>query len=412
MVTAAALALLVGVALGVLGGGGSILTVPLFLGVLAAPPREAIAWSLLAVAVTAASAMVGHALRGQVQWKRGLLFAAASMVGAFLGARTSRLVPETALVLGFALAMLVTGAAMIRGRRVGQETSPARAPPLRIAALALSVGFAAGLVGAGGGFLIVPALVLGAGVPMRSAVGTSLLVLSLQSAAGFAGHAGAVPLDWAVIAPVAVASAVGGFAGSLVSSKLSPAALRSLFGWGVVAMAFYLVGHQLPPELRGSAAYRALLVTRWPWWASGAAIGGLVLALLWSENKLLGVSTGCAELSALPWSPPLRSSWRVWFVGGIAVGGLWAGLLAGGGPTLASPWVDSVVAAAAPWLKWPLLLGAGGLIGYGTRKAGGCTSGHGIVGVAQLARSSLLATGTFMAAGFVTTQVLARVGHG
>lgn len=411
MTAAAALALLVGVALGVLGGGGSILTVPLFLGVLAAPPREAIAWSLLVVAVTAASAMVGHALRGQVQWKRGLLFAAASMSGAFLGARTSRLVPETALVLGFALAMLVTGAAMIRGRRVSEESSPAQARPLRLAALALSVGFAAGLVGAGGGFLIVPALVLGAGVPMRSAVGTSLLVLSLQSAAGFAGHAGSVPLDWAVIVPVALASAAGGFAGSLVSSKLSPAALRSIFGWGVVAMAFYLVGHQLPPELRASAVYRALFVARWPWWAGGLAVGGLALALLWSENKLLGVSTGCAEVSQLPWTPALRNSWKVWFVGGIAVGGLWAGLLGGGGPTLASAWVDSV-AVAAPWLKWPLLLGAGGLIGYGTRKAGGCTSGHGIVGVAQLARSSLLATGTFMAAGFATTQVLARVGHG
>ncbi|HVE82811.1 MAG TPA: TSUP family transporter [Myxococcales bacterium] len=409
---AASLALLVGVTLGLLGGGGSILTVPLFLGVLHQPPRQAIAWSLLVVSATAASAAAGHAWRGQVQWRRGLLFAAASMAGAFLGARTSRLVPETALVVGFAAAMLVTGAAMIRRRRldgvVGAEPASAREAPLvRVAALALAVGFAAGMVGAGGGFLIVPALVLGAGVPMRSAVGTSLLVLSLQSAAGFAGHAGAVPLDWAVILPVTAASVAGGLVGSLASSKLPASALRSIFGWGVVAMAFYLLGHQLPPELRSGAAYRALLVERWPWWAGGAAIGALVLALLWSENKLLGVSTGCAELSEVPWTPALRSSWRVWFVGGIALGGLWAGMLAGGGLTLASPWVDSL-AGAARWLKWPLLLGAGGLIGYGTRQAGGCTSGHGIVGTAQLARSSLLATGTFMAAGFLTTQLLAR----
>jgi len=404
---AVALASLVGLTLGLLGGGGSILAVPLFLGVLAAPPREAIAWSLLVVAATAASAMVGHAVRGQVQWRRGLLFAAASMTGAFLGARASHLVPETALVLGFAAAMLVTGAAMIRRRRPDGERAPGEAPLARVAALALGVGFAAGMVGAGGGFLIVPALVLGAGVPMRSAVGTSLLVLSLQSAAGFAGHAGQVPMDWAVIIPVTGASVAGGLLGSLLSSRVPASALRSVFGWGVVVMAFYLVGHQLPAELRSSAAYRALLVDRWPWWAGGAAIGALALALLWFENKLLGVSTGFAELCQVPREPSLRSSWRVWFLGGIALGGAWAALLSGAAPSLASPWVDHV-AAAVPWLKWPLLLGAGGLIGYGTRQAGGCTSGHGIVGVAQLARSSLVATGTFMAAGLVTTQLLAR----
>jgi uncharacterized membrane protein YfcA len=288
MEEAVVLAALVGVTLGLLGGGGSILTVPLFLGVLAAPPRQAIAWSLLVVSATAAAAMVGHALRGQVQWRRGLLFAAASMSGAFLGARASHALPEGALVLGFAAAMLITGGAMIRGRKVdpraageaGESAVPGRAAPVRVALLALSVGLVAGMVGAGGGFLIVPALVLGVGVPMRSAVGTSLLVLALQSGAGFAGHAGAVPLDWSVILPVAGASVAGGAAGSALSARVSPAALRAFFGWGVVAMAFYLLGHQFPPELRSSAAYQALFVAGWPFWAGGAAAGAVAMALL------------------------------------------------------------------------------------------------------------------------------------
>jgi uncharacterized membrane protein YedE/YeeE len=161
-----------------------------------------------------------------------------------------------------------------------------------------------------------------------------------------------------------------------------------------------LVG-QFVPALSAHAVYAALLVDRWPWWLGGLAIGSVVLAFLWFDNKMLGVSTGCAEVCQLHARPELRGSWRLRFLAGIVLGGFVAGRLAGAPMTLAVGRLDALVPAS-----WPLLLAGGLLVGYGARLAGGCTSGHSIVGVAQGARSSLVATAAFLVAGFVATQIL------
>jgi uncharacterized membrane protein YedE/YeeE len=129
-----------------------------------------------------------------------------------------------------------------------------------------------------------------------------------------------------------------------------------------------------------------------------------VLLLLVRENKLLGVSTGCAELCGLRRDPSLRRSWRLPFLGGIVLGGMVAAALAGRAPGLALGGFDTLFSASLA-VKLPVLLGAGVLIGWGARTAGGCTSGHGIVGTALLARSSLIATATFLAGGFAATAV-------
>lgn len=191
------LAVVVGLSLGLLGGGGSILMVPLLVYVAGMDPKEAIAASLVVVGVTAAMSVVGHARAGRVRWRTGLIFGAAGMAGAFAGGLLGGLLPGALLLAGFAVMMVVTAVAMLRGRT---DLDPARAhTELPIARVLLDggvVGLVTGLVGAGGGFLVVPALALLGGLPMGVAVGTSLLVIAMKSFAGLAGYLTSVTLDW------------------------------------------------------------------------------------------------------------------------------------------------------------------------------------------------------------------------
>jgi hypothetical protein len=213
-------------------------------------------------------------------------------------------------------------------------------------------------------------------------------------------------LDWGLTGLVALVAVIGSLGGSRLAARVPQAALRHGFAWFVLAMATVMIASQLPASLRASGVYEALFVARWPFWAGGLAIGGFVLAFLWFDNKLLGVSTGCAELCQVRSRPELRGSWRLAFLGGIVLGGFLAGRLAGIVPTEAIGRLDGLLAGAAPLARLSLLGGAGVLIGYGARLANGCTSGHAIVGVAQGACSSLIATAAFMIAGFATTQIL------
>ncbi len=180
------LAVVVGVALGLLGGGGSILMVPLLVYVAGLDAKEAIATSLVVVGVTSAVSVVGHARAGRVRWRTGLLFGAAGMAGALVGGLVGGRLPGELLLGGFALMMLATAVAMLRGRR---EVSGAHAelPLVRVLLDGAVVGLVTDLVGAGGGFLVVPALALLAGLPMAAAIGTSLLVIAMKSGAGLAG---------------------------------------------------------------------------------------------------------------------------------------------------------------------------------------------------------------------------------
>jgi uncharacterized membrane protein YfcA len=304
--------------------------------------------------------------------------------------------------------MVATAASMLRRREAPRES--AAAPARSRAALALlaleglAFGAVTGLLGAGGGFLVVPALALLAGMGMRQAVGTSLLVITLNSLAGLAGHLSHASIDFRLAGLVTALAAVGALGGSALSAKLSPARLRRMFAWFVLAMAAFIAWRELP-----ATALDAIFASRWPFWVGGLAIGAFVIAFLLGANKLLGVSTGFEDACAALTDRAARRSWRLPFLGGIAIGGLAATLLAGGGPpSWAMGRFDTALTSWLP-LKLAIFALGGVLIGYGTRMAGGCTSGHGIVGLSQMARSSWLATLTFMGSGFVVANLLLRV---
>jgi len=242
---AAILALLIGVTLGLLGGGGSILTLPILVYVLHQDAKESIAASLFVVGTTAFVSAITHARAGNVDYKRGLIFGAASMAGAFGGGRVAGYLPGNVLLGAFAAMMLVTSIAMMRPRKEPAPGEKHALSVVRVLAAGAGVGLIAGLVGAGGGFLIVPALVLFGGLDMRRAIGTSLFVLTLQSFAGFAGHVTHTHVNWSLTALVTTAAVIGSLGGARLARRLSVQALRSGFAWFVLAMAVFMIGKQV-----------------------------------------------------------------------------------------------------------------------------------------------------------------------
>ncbi|GAB2563870.1 sulfite exporter TauE/SafE family protein [Leucobacter ruminantium] len=249
LIIAFVLALLVGLSLGLLGGGGSILTVPILSYVVGLPPREAIASSLFIVGATSAVGALRHARAGRVRWKTGLLFGVAGMVGALLGGVVGDFVPGGILMVLFAIMMVATASAMIRGRKTAADrvqTEDRRSVP-RVLGIGVLVGFATGLIGAGGGFLIVPALTLFAGLPMVVAVGTSLLVIVMNSLAGFAGNALTVPLDWPFVLAFTAIAVAGSLVGAKLAGRIPERALRRGFGFFVLAMGALVLIQEVPP---------------------------------------------------------------------------------------------------------------------------------------------------------------------
>ncbi|MGV0739620.1 sulfite exporter TauE/SafE family protein [Mycobacterium syngnathidarum] len=250
---AVALAVLVGVSLGLLGGGGSILTVPLLAYVAGMEAKQAIATSLVVVGVTSAVSTLSHARAGHVQWRSGLLFGAAGMVGAYLGGLLSYVVAGSVLLIAFTVVMTATGIAMIKGRNACTPT--ARTMPIaKVLLMGLGVGVVTGAVGAGGGFLVVPALALLGGLPMPVAVGTSLLVITMNSAAGLAGHLSTVPIDWTIAGAVTAAAVLGSLLGTRLAAHVDPDVVRRGFGWFVLVMASVILGQELHPVVGLTAA--------------------------------------------------------------------------------------------------------------------------------------------------------------
>ncbi len=259
---AAALSLAIGAVLGMLGGGGAILTLPMLVYVLDVEPRAAIAMSLVVVGITGAASSIPHARAGNVQWKVGLLFGAAAMAGAFGGGRLARFVPAQLLLLFFAAIMLATAVAMLRRRDANDAE---RAPSVhlgmgRTLVLGVFVGAISGLVGAGGGFMIVPALVLAGGLSMRHAIGTSLFVIALQSFAGFLGHAAHVTLDLELLAVVSGAAVIGSLAGAAIGKKVRTEHLRQGFAWLILAMGVFIVGKQTTITITAIVAVLTLAI--------------------------------------------------------------------------------------------------------------------------------------------------------
>jgi len=248
-----AFGLLIGLSLGLLGGGGSILTVPIFVYVLGFGAKESIAMSLAVVGSTSLVGAVGHWRHGHVRIRVAVVFGAVAMTGTYIGTRLAARLTDGKQLAILATVMLFAAGFMLRGRRIDGEASAAHGspaatalPPVAItAAEGLAVGSLTGLVGVGGGFLIVPALVL-AGVSMRDAVGTSLLTIAMNCAVGFYGYVGQVQVAWIPMLLVAGGTIPGIAAGTYASQYMSQQALRRGFGVLLFGIAAYILYRNAP----------------------------------------------------------------------------------------------------------------------------------------------------------------------
>ena len=242
------LAALMGVTLGLLGGGGSILAVPILNYALGFGAKEAIASSLAVVGATSLFGAASHWREGRVRLRTGLVFGLVAMAGAYLGARylAPFLSGATQLAL-FGVVMLVAAFFMFcegesaRDAAGAEKGSLASAYLLLLFALGGAVGILTGLVGVGGGFLIVPALVLLAKVPMKEAVGTSLLVIAMNSFAGFAGYLGEVSFQWGLMVLFAALAVAGSFGGTYLVRFVPQGALKRSFAVFLIIMAVFIL---------------------------------------------------------------------------------------------------------------------------------------------------------------------------
>jgi uncharacterized membrane protein YfcA len=258
-----ALALLIGLSLGLLGGGGSILTVPIFVYVLGFEAKQAIAMSLPVVGVTSLVGALGHWRAGNVDLRRAALFGVIAMVGSFAGARLAGFLSGATQLVLLAIAMLAAAISMARPRRTDRPADPAPGSRAdgRLALLVpvgLAVGLLTGVVGIGGGFLIVPALVVLGGVPMKQAVGTSLLVIAMNTVSGYLGYRGQVVIPWDAVAAFTVIAAVGIIIGTTLVRYVSQVALRRAFAAFLVVVGGLILyqnrGRWTRDALAGSAA--------------------------------------------------------------------------------------------------------------------------------------------------------------
>ena len=242
-------AVAIGLSLGLLGSGGSILTVPVLHYLVGQPDKLAIAGSLLVVGLIAAAGCVPYALRRLVDWRNVAWFGLPGMAGAWVGATLAHWVPGPVQLALFAGVMLLAAWRMLRG---GMITQPVRDPRrLAVVGGGVGVGLLSGLVGVGGGFLIVPALVLLAGVSMSSAIGTSLAVITLNSFSGFGKYLNVLEheglaLDWRILLTIAAVGVVGSFAGQKLGQKLPQSTLRRLFGAFLVVMGLVIAADVAP----------------------------------------------------------------------------------------------------------------------------------------------------------------------
>jgi hypothetical protein len=267
--------LMIGLSLGALGGGGSILAVPVLVYLLGQSPRQATTASLLVVGIAASVGAVTHARAGRVRLREGAIFGILGIAGSYLGSRASAAVPANALLAGFGILMLAVAAAMVARRRprrhapgagqgAGREppeprgtraSKPARGwalrggqHPLLVATAATAVGLTTGFFGVGGGFVVVPALVLILGFDVPAAAGTSLVVIAVNSAAALTTRAvrGGLPINWAVIIGFTAAAVAGVVAGGRLAGTASPQRLDAAFTVLIVAVAGYTLARSLP----------------------------------------------------------------------------------------------------------------------------------------------------------------------
>jgi uncharacterized membrane protein YfcA len=234
----------IGLTLGLLGGGGSILTVPALVYLVGQTPQVAVTASLAIVGANSALGAFVHRSQGTLDWRVAMLFGGSGMAAAYGAAGVSRLFSPAALMVAFAALMLVIGGLMLRRRTRAAAEAPANAA--RIVASGAGVGLVTGVLGVGGGFLIVPALVMLVGLPIQHAVGTSLVVIAMNSAAAFLGHLGSVTLDARVLALFVASGLVGTFGGARLARRMPVDTLRRSFALVVITLALFLLSDNVP----------------------------------------------------------------------------------------------------------------------------------------------------------------------
>jgi len=239
MIFALLLASLIGLSLGLLGSGGSIITLPVMVYIAGIPVSQAVGMSLVVVGGTSA---VGSFLRfrqGEFAGRAAILFTVSGMIGAFYGAKLTHLVESKTLMLLFGSLMLIVGTALLRKRAVTAE--PKSCHLVQCLTVGALVGVLTGFLGVGGGFLNKTALVLFAGLEMKTAIGTSLAIISLNSTAGVMGQLRYVSLDWTQTLSFLSVAVVGMFGGQWLAKRLSSQSLQRGFAWAIIVLGLFLL---------------------------------------------------------------------------------------------------------------------------------------------------------------------------
>jgi uncharacterized protein len=254
-------ALLIGVTLGLIGGGGSILTVPVLVYLLGISPMLSTAYSLFVVGSTSLVGSIEYMRKGLVNYRAGIVFAIPSFLSVFLTRKylvpaipdpvftidSFALSKNTSIMIFFAMIMLMAAFSMLKNKKA-ENTAELDTVQFNFPLIAMEgavVGMLTGLVGAGGGFLIIPALVLLAKLPMKMAVGTSLLIIAAKSLIGFWGDVGTQRIDWAFLLSFTTMSIIGIFIGTYLSKYVPAEKLKHSFGWFVLTMAVYIIWKEI-----------------------------------------------------------------------------------------------------------------------------------------------------------------------
>ncbi|WP_036489405.1 sulfite exporter TauE/SafE family protein [Myxosarcina sp. GI1] len=248
------LALCIGLSLGLIGGGGSVLAVPILIYVMGLTPKTAIATSLAVVGMVSIIGAISHWRQGNVNFQTAAFFAPTAMIGAYLGARIADfpLITETFQLICFGLVMVIASVLMIGKRGKTSENREeivaskkydlaTKSHWLAIPLQGLEIGILTGFVGVGGGFVIVPALVLFGGIPMKEAIGTSLLIIAFNSATGFLGYLSQVELNWNLVISFTIAASFGTFTGAYLTRFIDAKKLQKGFGYFVLAVAVFVL---------------------------------------------------------------------------------------------------------------------------------------------------------------------------
>lgn len=246
--------LLIGISLGLIGGGGSILTVPVLVYLFAISPTIAISYSLFIVGFTSLAGAYNNYRKGLINFKTALLFGSSSITTVFVARKfIIPFLPDVFFRIGtfevhqalfvmvvFAILMVAASVSMIRNRRVVAEKG-SKEKPLMLILYGVLIGLVTGFLGAGGGFLLIPALVILMKLPMKEAIGTSLLIIALNSLIGFLGDIGRHSVDWGFITIISAIAIAGIFIGGYFNQKVNADKLKKGFGWFVLLMGIYII---------------------------------------------------------------------------------------------------------------------------------------------------------------------------